>query len=110
VINEDLTFQDLLALQVFFVEYSVLNKPGYAAITLQDAALWTDGRYYNQAEKQLDSNWKLMKSGLPGVPTLSEWLSSVIIFSKIFEKFFRLFLATPELEWTQNSFPIVSSN
>jgi hypothetical protein len=25
--------------------------------------LWTDGRYFNQAEKQLDANWTLMKEG-----------------------------------------------
>jgi Xaa-Pro aminopeptidase len=38
------------------------------------AALWTDGRYHLQASKQLDSNWTLMKSGLPDVPTKEKWL------------------------------------
>ncbi|KAH9822205.1 peptidase M24, structural domain-containing protein [Melampsora americana] len=37
--------------------------------------LFTDGRYFNQASKQLDpSHWTLMKQGLPGVPTWQEYL------------------------------------
>lgn len=36
---------------------------GTAVVTESKAALWTDGRYYLQAEKQLDSNWILMKDG-----------------------------------------------
>lgn len=34
----------------------------------------TDGRYFNQAAKQLDSNWQLLKQGLEDVPTWQEWL------------------------------------
>lgn len=30
-------------------------------ITQEEALLWTDGRYYIQAEKELNANWKLMK-------------------------------------------------
>lgn len=33
----------------------------------------TDGRYFNQAEKQLDGNWELLKQGLQDVPTWQEW-------------------------------------
>lgn len=33
----------------------------------------TDGRYFNQAEKQLDDNWTLLKQGLQDVPTWQEW-------------------------------------
>ena len=33
----------------------------------------TDGRYFLQASKQLDSNWELLKQGLPGVPSWQEW-------------------------------------
>lgn len=36
---------------------------GTAVITTDKAALWTDGRYFLQAEKQLDENWILMKDG-----------------------------------------------
>lgn len=39
------------------------------------AGLWTDGRYFLQAEEQLQgSGIRLMKSGEPGVPTLEAFL------------------------------------
>ena len=41
------------------------------------AGLWTDGRYFLQAEEELkDSGIRLMKSGQPGVPTLEAFLKS----------------------------------
>jgi Xaa-Pro aminopeptidase len=37
--------------------------------------LWTDARYFLQAEKQLDlSQWVLMKAGLPQTPKIEDWL------------------------------------
>lgn len=42
-------------------------------ITHDKAALSTDGRYFNQAEKQLDGNWELLKQGIQDVPTIQEW-------------------------------------
>lgn len=51
------------------------GSAGCAIITLRDAFLFTDGRYFLQASEQLDSNWKLMKQGLPDVPTWQEFLS-----------------------------------
>ncbi|CAL1708592.1 unnamed protein product [Somion occarium] len=51
------------------------GSAGTVIVTLKDAFLFTDGRYFLQAEKQLDSNWTLMKSGLPDVPTWQEFLS-----------------------------------
>ncbi|KAM3752684.1 hypothetical protein ACB098_03G038000 [Castanea mollissima] len=51
---------------------------GTAVITKDKAALWTDGRYFLQAEKQLNSCWILMRAGNPGVPTTSEWLNDVL--------------------------------
>ncbi|KAI0341347.1 Creatinase/aminopeptidase [Trametopsis cervina] len=50
------------------------GSAGTAIITLDSAFLFTDGRYFLQAEKQLDSNWTLMKQGLPDVPTWQEFL------------------------------------
>jgi Xaa-Pro aminopeptidase len=49
------------------------GSAGTAVISTTKAALSTDGRYFNQAEKQLDSNWTLLKRGLEGVPTWQEW-------------------------------------
>lgn len=47
------------------------------ALVLQDKALlWTDGRYYLQAENELTADWTLMKAGMPNVPDMNEWLSS----------------------------------
>ncbi|KAH0623760.1 hypothetical protein JD844_006867, partial [Phrynosoma platyrhinos] len=37
------------------------GSAGTAIITEQDAAMWTDGRYFLQAAQQMDSNWTLMK-------------------------------------------------
>ncbi|KAL9601741.1 MAG: hypothetical protein Q9219_002352 [cf. Caloplaca sp. 3 TL-2023] len=49
------------------------GSAGTAVITLEKAALATDGRYFNQASKQLDSNWHLLKQGLEDVPTWQDW-------------------------------------
>ncbi|EEB05943.1 aminopeptidase [Schizosaccharomyces japonicus yFS275] len=45
------------------------GSAGIAVIGMNSAAMFTDGRYFNQAGQQLDHNWTLMKVGLPGVPT-----------------------------------------
>ncbi|KAG0017896.1 hypothetical protein BGZ80_007802 [Entomortierella chlamydospora] len=50
------------------------GSAGLAVVSLDSAALFTDGRYFLQASQQLDSNWTLMKSGLPNVPTWQEYL------------------------------------
>ncbi|KAH0847014.1 hypothetical protein AYO21_02289 [Fonsecaea monophora] len=49
------------------------GSAGTAVITLEKAALSTDGRYFNQASKQLDENWLLLKQGMEDVPTWQEW-------------------------------------
>ncbi|XP_021772939.1 probable Xaa-Pro aminopeptidase P isoform X2 [Chenopodium quinoa] len=54
------------------------GSAGTAVVTKDKAALWTDGRYFLQAEKQLSSDWILMRAGNMGVPTMSEWLNDVL--------------------------------
>ena len=49
------------------------GSAGCAVVTHEKAALATDGRYFNQAAKQLDGNWLLLKQGLQDVPTWQEW-------------------------------------
>ncbi|KAM4055647.1 metallopeptidase family M24 domain-containing protein [Hirsutella rhossiliensis] len=49
------------------------GSAGCAVVTSEAAALATDGRYFNQAAKELDSNWTLLKQGLQDVPTWQEW-------------------------------------
>ncbi|CEM31841.1 unnamed protein product [Vitrella brassicaformis CCMP3155] len=38
------------------------------------ALLWTDGRYFLQAEKELSPEWTLMRQGLQETPTIPQWL------------------------------------
>lgn len=57
------------------------GSAGCAIVTPKDASLFTDGRYFLQAEQQLDQNWTLMKQGLPDVPTWQEFLSKNLEFS-----------------------------
>lgn len=40
------------------------GSAGTAVITTNNAALWTDGRYFLQADQQLDCNWILMRTGI----------------------------------------------
>lgn len=55
------------------------GSAGTAVITQNEAWLWTDGRYWLQAEKQIaGSGAKLFKMGEPGVPTIDEYLVSVM--------------------------------
>ncbi|OQV20169.1 Xaa-Pro aminopeptidase 1 [Hypsibius exemplaris] len=51
------------------------GSAGTAVITEHYAALWTDGRYFLQAQDQLDSNWVLVKDRLPDSPTFGQWLN-----------------------------------
>ena len=51
------------------------GSAGTLLVMPERALLWTDGRYFLQAEAQLSgSGIELMKSGEPGVPTLPEFL------------------------------------
>lgn len=53
------------------------GSAGTAVITLHDAKLWTDGRYFLQAAKQLEGTGvTLMKMFEPGVPTVEEYLEA----------------------------------
>ncbi|XP_022719385.1 probable Xaa-Pro aminopeptidase P isoform X1 [Durio zibethinus] len=54
------------------------GSAGTAVVTKDKAALWTDGRYFLQAEKQLSSSWILMRAGNLGVPATSEWLNDIL--------------------------------
>lgn len=49
---------------------------GTAAVTANGASLWTDSRYFLQAEQQLaDSGFTLMREGLDDTPTIEQWLA-----------------------------------
>lgn len=42
---------------------ALLPSPGTAVVTQKKAALWTDSRYWVQAEREMDCNWDLEKDG-----------------------------------------------
>ncbi len=51
------------------------GSAGTAVVTMEKAGLWTDGRYFVQAAKQLEgSGVTLQKMGVEGVPTILEYL------------------------------------
>ncbi|XP_078442040.1 aminopeptidase P1 [Wolffia australiana] len=49
------------------------GSAGLALVTQNGAYLWTDGRYFLQASKQLSDRWKLMRSGED--PAVETWIS-----------------------------------
>jgi Xaa-Pro aminopeptidase len=55
------------------------GSAGDLAVALTKAGLWTDSRYFLQAERQLeDSGIELMKLGVGGTPPLFEWLAGAV--------------------------------
>lgn len=55
------------------------GSAGTAVITKDEAGLWTDGRYFVQAGKQLSGTGvELRKMGNPGVPEILEYLEAVL--------------------------------
>jgi len=53
------------------------GSAGTVVVTKDKAGLWTDSRYFLQAEEQLkDSGIDLYKAGLPETPTLPDWIAS----------------------------------
>ena len=52
------------------------GSAGVIAVSAERAILWTDSRYYLQAEKELEgTGFELMREGMEGVPTLYGFLS-----------------------------------
>ena len=55
------------------------GSAGTAVVTLEDAALWTDSRYFLAAADQLSGTpFCLMKDGLEETPSISQWLENTI--------------------------------
>ena len=53
------------------------GSAGTAVITKDEAYMWTDGRYFIQAAKQMEGTTvELMKMREPGVPTIEEYLEN----------------------------------
>lgn len=57
------------------------GSSGTAVIAESEAALWTDSRYFLQAEHQIDNQtWTLMKSGMNNEFTDEYWEIVLILF------------------------------
>ncbi|MCI8837469.1 MAG: aminopeptidase P family protein [Hungatella sp.] len=55
------------------------GSAGTAVVTRDDAGLWTDGRYFVQAARELEgSGFRLQKMDEEGVPTVEEYLADVL--------------------------------
>lgn len=55
------------------------GSAGFAVVTKEKSALWTDGRYFVQAPIELkDSGIELMKDGVEGTPNYIEWIKSQV--------------------------------
>ncbi|HQP80945.1 MAG TPA: aminopeptidase P family N-terminal domain-containing protein, partial [Paludibacteraceae bacterium] len=55
------------------------GSAGTAVITTEKAGLWTDSRYFLQADMQLQgSDIELFKEGLPETPSITAWLGKVL--------------------------------
>lgn len=55
------------------------GSAGTAVVTLHSAALWTDSRYFIQAEEELrDTGFLLMRQKMPGTTDIPEWISQEV--------------------------------
>lgn len=50
-------------------------RTGLALVTINEARLWTDGRYFLQATQELSDQWTLMRMGED--PTVDIWMADV---------------------------------
>ena len=56
------------------------GSAGTLVVTLSEALLWTDSRYFLQATQQLEGTGIiLMKDGLPATPSIENNLNSVLV-------------------------------
>lgn len=56
------------------------GSAGTVVVTMEEAGLWTDSRYYLQAEEELDPHcMQLFRDGEKGVPSITEWLCEVLM-------------------------------
>ena len=78
------------------------GSAGVAVVTLEKALLWTDSRYFLQAEEQLATSWTLMKQHQPGVPPVEEWIASHLSQGSIVACDGALALASTVQDWIDN--------
>lgn len=65
----------------FLTGYS--GTTGEAVITIKSAALWVDAAFYEQADHELNCDWRIFRSGEH--PTIAEWISVSVHYFVIFK-------------------------
>lgn len=93
-----------IAFQTYYLNY-YLYILGLALITMNEALLWTDGRYFLQATEELSDQWKLMRGGED--PSVDIWMADVsplwnlsYIYVSVFSTYtYRDAIVSGELLW-----------
>ncbi|XP_068812588.1 xaa-Pro aminopeptidase 2 isoform X3 [Struthio camelus] len=52
------------------------GSAGTGVVTLDKAALWTDSRYWTQAERQMDCNWELQRT--TWIESIGQWILEAV--------------------------------
>lgn len=55
------------------------GSAGTVVVTQDAALLWTDGRYFLQAEQELGPGWTLMRAGTGLCPEVRRWSSLLLL-------------------------------
>ncbi len=64
---------DYFKVREYFTGFT--GSAGTLLVTQKESCLWVDGRYYLQAEQELmETDIKLMKAGMTGVPSVTEYI------------------------------------
>ena len=75
---------------------------GTLVITAECACLWTDSRYYLQAEKELDTElFTIQREGEAGTPSIGEWLKTNLHVGDSIGVDGSLFAASTLLDWNE---------
>ena len=82
------------------------GSAGTAVITMPEAGLWTDGRYFVQAERQLkDTTVTLYRMGEEGVPTVDAFIREKLQEdAEFYDKHSKMY------HWIQRMFPSLEEN
>lgn len=83
------------------------GSAGTLVVTRTSAALWTDSRYFLQGEQQLSGTGiELMRMGLPGVPSIEEYIHEMVAADGVLGLDGRLFSITEYHRICQSLKPI----
>ncbi|XP_033107019.1 xaa-Pro aminopeptidase ApepP-like [Anneissia japonica] len=56
------------------------GSAGLAVVSIYNAAIWVDGRYYLQVEQQVDCNWQVIRADDIGTLTPFQWIENELLY------------------------------